>query len=99
MNELKQYPNVGDYITRVRWDEKTGFQTISAKVTSITTNTRGTKIRAPKAFYPIDTNEYDFAPNEEYPWALADFYFGKEPLTTERVLKLSKEARERMADK
>ena len=92
MAELKPCPKVGEYITAVRWDEQTGFRTISAKVTSITTNLKGTKVRAPKAFYPIDISEYDFAPNEDYPWALADFYFGAEPLSAEQVTEMSQKA-------
>ena len=83
--ELKPCPRAGDYISSVRWDEKNGFRVISAKVTSITETAKGKKVRAPKAFYPIDCNEYDFAPNEEYPLALADFYFGREPLTVDDV--------------
>ena len=97
MSELKPLPNAGDYISSVRWDEESGFRVISAKVTSITITTKGTKIRAPKAFYPIDCNEYDFAPNKEYPLALADFYYGENPLTVDEVKRMIDEVRNRRA--
>jgi hypothetical protein len=96
--ELKPCPKVGEYVSSVRWDEVNGFRVISAKVTSITETAKGKKVRAPKAFYPIDCKEYDFAPNEEYPLALADFYYGKEPLTVDDVKRMIEEVHRRVGE-
>lgn len=86
---------VGDWITSVRWNKEDGFKCYSGEVKSIYKGKKDTTINAPKAFYPIHVSEYEFAPNEEYPQALADYYYGAEPLTVDMVNKQVEELNKR----
>lgn len=65
---------VGDTISHYR----ANGEWISAKVTNISYSSKiGVVINAPKAFHPIKADEYTFAPIEEFPYSLADYYIGE----------------------
>ena len=68
---------VGDVINAFRWNDEKSIYIISDKVTSVTVNKNGWTVKTKEKFYPIKEKEgYEFAPINEYPNALADFYVG-----------------------
>lgn len=83
-------PKIGDWINSISWDKDTGWSVQSAKVTKISSIQRGVFVYTnSKRFGPFNTRDYDFAPNFEFPMALADYYYGTK-LTSEDVAAIAR---------
>lgn len=83
-------PKIGDWINSISWDKDTGWSVQSAKVTKISSIQRGVFVYTnSKRFGPFNTRDYEFAPNFEFPMALADYYYGTK-LTPEDVAAIAR---------
>lgn len=88
-------PKVGEFINSIQPDPDTGYRIHCGKVTKIAFTIKGVTIYTDKkGFYPINTRDYDFAPNSQFPQALADYYFG-DKMTIEQVQQQAEEFRKR----
>lgn len=87
-------PEVGQYLNKINWVVD-HWEVWSAQITNITQTLLKTTIYTGRnhGFYPLATNDYDFAPNSQFPEALADYYFGS-PMTVQDVEELVRRRKE-----
>lgn len=91
----RKLPKVGEFINLIQFDATTGWKIHCGKVTKVAMTIKGVTIYTDKkGFYPINTKEYDFAPNSQFPQAMADYYFG-DKMSIEQVQQQAEEFRKR----